>query len=297
MTFDIYDYPLYRPPSEAYSLIIQITLGCSHNKCTFCNMYNEKKFRIKTIEQIKKEIDFFRAQIRYARRIFLADGDALIIKTSTLLEILNYLNEKFPEKERVAIYASPRSLMLKTPEELKALKEAGIELVYIGLESGDDEVLTKTNKGSTAENFIIGAKKAKEAGFQTSVTVIAGLAGKDKEASKKHALKTAYAIQEVSPTYLGILCLNLLPNTILAEQAERGEFIEASGPEMIEEIKLIVENLNISKDSPVMLRSNHISNYLNLQGVLPEDKEQILSDIDYALNNTNVIGRIKRRSL
>ena len=127
-----------------------------------CNMYKDKKFRIKTLDEIKEEIDFFRAQIKYVRRIFLADGDALIIKTSTLLEILNYLNEKFPEKERVSIYASPKSLMLKTPEELRTLKETGIELVYIGLESGDNEVLTNVNKGSTVENFIVGVKKAKE---------------------------------------------------------------------------------------------------------------------------------------
>lgn len=297
MMYDIYDYPLYRPPSEAYSLILQITLGCSHNKCTFCNMYKDKKFRIKSIEKIKEEIDFFRNQVTYADRIFLADGDALIIKTTTLLEILNYLDEKFPEKERVAIYASPRSLMLKTPEELKALKEAGIELIYIGLESGDNEVLKKTNKGSSAENFIIGAKKAKEAGFQISVTVIAGLAGGTKEASMNHALKTAYAIQEVSPTYLGILCLNLLPDTLLAEEAKRGEFVEASGLEMIEEIKVMVENLNISTTSPLILRANHISNYLNLQGTLPQDKEQILTNINHALKNTDRISRMERNSL
>lgn len=295
--YDIYDYPLYRPPSEAHSLILQITLGCSHNKCTFCNMYKDKKFRIKTLEEIKEEIDFFRNQVRSVRRIFLADGDALIIKTSTLLEILNYLNEKFPEKERISIYASPKSLVLKTDEELKALKEAGIELIYIGLESGDDDILNKINKGSTVKDFIFGAKKAKEVGFQTSVTVIAGLAGKDKKASKKHAIKTAYAIQEVSPTYLGILCLSILPNTVLAKQTEKGEFIEASGSEIIDEIKIMVENLNISKNSPLVLRANHISNYLNLQGTLPKDKEKILSDINYTLKNNNTIERIQRNSL
>lgn len=295
--YDIYDYPLYRPPSEAHSLILQITLGCSHNKCTFCNMYKDKKFKIKSLDVIKEEIDFFRNQLRYVRRIFLADGDALIIKTSILLEILNYLNEKFPEKERVAIYASPKSLMLKTNEELKVLKEAGIELIYIGLESGDDDILNKINKGSTAKDFIFGAKKAKEAGFQTSVTVIAGLAGKDKQTSIKHAIKTAYAIQEVSPTYLGILCLSILPNTVLAKQVEKGEFIEASGSEIIDEIKIMVENLNISKNSPLVLRANHISNYLNLQGTLPEDKEKILSNINYVLKNNNVIERVQRNSL
>ncbi|WP_286033643.1 B12-binding domain-containing radical SAM protein [Fusobacterium necrogenes] len=297
MIFDIYDYPLYRPPSEANSLIIQVTLGCSHNKCTFCNMYNEKKFKIKSIEQIKKEIDFFRHQRQFVRRIFLADGDALIIKTSTLLEIANYLNEKFPENEKISIYASPKSLILKTPEELKKLKEIGIKLIYIGLESGDNEILTKVNKGNTAEEFMIGIKKAKEAGFQTSVTIIAGLAGKDKIASKNHALKTAYVIQKTSPTYLGILCLSLLPNTILGKQAERKEFIEANGLEIIEEIKVIIENLSINIDSPIIIRANHISNYLNLQGTLPQDKNLILNEINHALNNGNPIKRANHNSL
>ena len=147
----IYDYPLYRPPSEAYSLIIQITLGCSHNKCTFCKMYKDKKFTIKPIEQIKKEIDFFRRRVGYIEKIFLADGDALIIPTPKLLEILDYINEKFPENKRISLYASPKSILLKTPEELKEIREKGVKLVYIGMESGDNEVLKDINKGVTAE--------------------------------------------------------------------------------------------------------------------------------------------------
>ncbi len=298
MTHDIYDYPLYRPPSEAYSLILQITLGCSHNKCTFCNMYTSKKFTIKPIDLIKKEIDFFRAQVRYARRIFLADGDALIIKTSTLLEIVDYINEKFPEKERIAIYASPRSLLLKTDEELKTLRERGIDLIYLGLESGDNDVLTFTNKGVTIEKTIEGAKKAHKAGFKISATVIAGLAGSEGNKGEIHALKTAEAISEIAPDYLGVLCLNLLPETTLKDQADRGEFKESTGPEMIEEVKLMIENIKVPEGREIVFRSNHISNFLNLQGTLPDDKEKLISEVNFALSNSDMmIGRMKRRSL
>ncbi len=185
----IYDYPLYRPPSEAYSLIIQITLGCSHNKCTFCKMYKDKKFTIKPIEQIKKEIDFFRRRVGYIEKIFLADGDALIIPTPKLLEILDYINEKFPENKRISLYASPKSILLKTPEELKKIRAKGVKLVYIGMESGDNEVLKDINKGVTAEEITEASQKAKEAGFQISVTVIAGICGE--KDSTSHALNTA----------------------------------------------------------------------------------------------------------
>ena len=297
MINDIYDYPLYRPPSEAYSLILQITLGCSHNKCTFCNMYTNKHFTIKPLDLIKEEIDFFRTQVRNARRIFLADGDALIIKTSTLLEILDYINKTFPERERIAIYASPRSLILKTPEELKTLRERGIDLIYLGLESGDNDVLSFTNKGVTVEQSIEGALKAKEAGFKTSVTVIAGLGGNNENNGAKHALKTSEAISKISPDYLGILCLNLLPDTILKDQADKGIFKESSGFDMIEEVKLMIENIQVPQGENIILRSNHVSNYLNLQGTLPEDKEKLLSEVRFALKNTELIGRTKRKSL
>lgn len=286
-----YDYPLYRPPSEAYSLILQVTLGCSHNGCTFCDMYKSKKFRIKSVEEIKKEIDFFRDRVSRARRIFLADGDALIIKTSTLLEILNYINEKFPERERISMYATPKSLLLKSEEELKLIREAGVELLYIGLESGDDELLKKVNKGVTSEEIILGSKKAKRTGFKISMTVIAGLAGNKKELSEKHMLKSAQVISEITPHYLGVLTLTLQEGTKLYDEMRRGEFIECDGVEILEEIKTFVKNIEGSGENKIVFRANHISNYLNLQGNLPEDREKILQEIDMTLRYNSTIER------
>lgn len=285
----IYDYPLYRPPSEAYSLIIQITLGCSHNKCTFCNMYKGKKFTIKSLEQIKKEIDFFRERVSFVERIFLADGDALIIPTEKLIEILKYINEKFPENERISLYASPKSILLKTEEELKLIKENGVQLVYIGLESGDDEVLKKIKKGVTIDEIKKAALKVKSVGLKISVTVIAGILGK--EDSKNHSINTGKAISEICPDYLGILCLVVHPETEIDIMCKKGEFIEASGDEIMEEIKLMIENINIPSGRKVLFRSNHASNYLNLGGVFPKDKEKILEDIDYALSNDYIRKR------
>lgn len=290
-----YDYPLYRPPSEAYSLILQITLGCSHNKCTFCNMYKSKKFKIKPIEQIKEEINWFRKKVSYAEKIFLADGDALIIPTFKLIEILEYINKIFPENERIAIYASPKSLKFKTKEELKEIRKKGVTLIYLGLESGDEEILTKTNKGSTPKEIIKAGKKAKESGFKLSLTIIMGLGGKDK--SESHALKTAEVINQIIPDYLGALCLTLLPETEMFKEAQLGKFNEISGLEMIEELKIMLENINIKTKEKIIFRSNHVSNYLNLRGELPKDKQNLLKEINFVLNNNKKIEREKRQTL
>ena len=225
----------------------------------------------------------------------LKDGDALIIQTPKLLEIIGYINEVFPERQRIAIYASPKSLQLKSIEELKEIRNSGVDLIYLGLESGDNEILKKTNKGATVEEIIAGAKKAREAGFKTSVTVIAGLGGKAK--TKEHAIKTGEAIGKISPDYLGALCLILLPETEIKYEADRGEFEEISGIEMMDEMKLMIESINVEPGRKILFRSNHISNYLNLQGELPEDKEKLLSEINYALKNQDMIGRMKRKTL
>ena len=288
----IYDYPLYRPPSEAYSLIIQITLGCSHNKCTFCKMYKDKKFTIKPIEQIKKEVDFFRRRVGYIEKIFLADGDALIIPTPKLLEILDYINEKFPENKRISLYASPKSILLKTPEELKEIRAKGVKLVYIGMESGDNEVLKDINKGVTAEEITEASLKAKEAGFQISVTVIAGICGE--KDSTSHALNTAKVINKIIPDYFSILCLVVHDGTEIDRKIKAGEFREASGEDILKEIRMIVENINIPKGEKVIFRSNHASNYLGLKGDFPEDKEKFLSEINFAIKNDYIRERNER---
>lgn len=291
MIKDIYDYPLYRPPSEAYSLILQVTLGCSHNRCTFCDMYKGKRFLIKDIEQIKWEIDYLREKTPLIDRIFLADGDALIIESNKLIDILKYINKKFPERKRISMYATPKSLLLKTEEELKVIRELGVQLLYIGLESGDDEILKKINKGINSEEFILGAKKAKEAGFKISVTVISGIGGNKEDTRRNHAINTAKVVSEVIPDYLGILSLTIQNGTPLYEDLKNGIFEECSGEEIAEELKLLLENIKIPPTSSIVFRSNHISNYLNLQGTLPFDKARLIEEIENILEGKYFIRR------
>ena len=270
-----YDYPLYRPPSEAYSLIIQATLGCSQNKCTFCSMYKSKKFTIKPLEQIKKEIDFFRIYVKKAERIFLADGDALIMPMKILKEIFIYINEKFPEAERISLYGSPKSILLKTPEELLELKNLGLGLIYLGVESGSDKILSSVKKGVSREEIIAAGKKVKKVGIPLSVTAVAGLGGK--ENSIEHAVETASLISEINPDYFGVLTLMLEEGTELLEEYKKGNFIPLSSSEILEETKLMIKNINVKEKC--IFRSNHASNYVSLKGTLPYEKENIFSNI------------------
>ena len=291
MTVYEYDYPLYRPPSEAYSLIIQATLGCSQNKCTFCSMYKSKKFTIKPLEQIKKEIDFFRIYVKKAERIFLADGDALIMPMKILKEIFIYINEKFPEAERISLYGSPKSILLKTPEELLELKNLGLGLIYLGVESGSDKILSSVKKGVSREEIITAGKKVKKVGIPLSVTAITGLGGK--ENSIEHAVETASLISEINPDYFGVLTLMLEEGTELLEEYKKGNFIPLSSSEILEETKLMIKNINVKEKC--IFRSNHASNYVSLKGTLPYEKENILKTIDYALKNNEIKSELLRR--
>lgn len=291
MTVYEYDYPLYRPPSEAYSLIIQATLGCSQNKCTFCSMYKSKKFTIKPLEQIKKEIDFFRIYVKKAERIFLADGDALIMPMKILKEIFIYINEKFPEAERISLYGSPKSILLKTPEELLELKNLGLGLIYLGVESGSDKILSSVKKGVSREEIITAGKKVKKVGIPLSVTAIAGLGGK--ENSIEHAVETASLISEINPDYFGVLTLMLEEGTELLEEYKKGNFIPLSSSEILEETKLMIKNINVKEKC--IFRSNHASNYVSLKGTLPYEKENILKTIDSALENNEIKSEFLRR--
>lgn len=291
MTVYEYDYPLYRPPSEAYSLIIQATLGCSQNKCTFCSMYKSKKFTIKPLEQIKKEIDFFRIYVKKAERIFLADGDALIMPMKTLKEIFIYINEKFPEAERISLYGSPKSILLKTPEELLELKNLGLGLIYLGVESGSDKILSSVKKGVSREEIIAAGKKVKKVGIPLSVTAIAGLGGK--ENSIEHAVETASLISEINPDYFSVLTLMLEEGTELLEEYKKGNFIPLSSSEILEEATLMIKNINVKEKC--IFRSNHASNYVSLKGTLPYEKENILKTIDSALENNEIKSEFLRR--
>ncbi|MBR2531096.1 MAG: radical SAM protein [Lachnospiraceae bacterium] len=277
---------VYRPPSEARSLIIQVTLGCSHNTCAFCTMYKEKRFYNRPLQDVLE--DLREVSSRYAamvKRIFLADGDALIRKTDDLLVILDEIQKLYPNCERVTTYASPGSLLAKKEEELKTLKEHGLTMVYLGLESGSDEVLKLMRKGFTAAQIVEGGLKAKRAGMQLSVTAIAGLGGK--KLTKEHAEGTAKALTAMNPDFLGVLTLEIHEGTPLQQWVENGSFELLDSMEILQETRSLVEQM----DCPgCVFRMNHASNYLMLGGTLNEDKEDLLKEIDAA-----IAGQVKLR--
>jgi len=288
----MYDYPLYRPPSESNSLIIQSTLGCSHNKCSFCNMYKSKKFTIKSVEDIKKDIDYFRERYSYVEKVFLADGDALIIQTEDLMEVIKYIKKIFPECIRVTLYGSPKSIMIKTLQELEELKALGLSMIYMGVESGDDEVLNEINKGVNSEELVKAAKRVKESGILLSVTVIAGIGGKEK--SENHAVRTGEVISRICPDYLGVLTLMVEEGTSLYNKIINKEFTLLNDKEILEEIKILVENINANDE--IVFRCNHASNYISLRGNFPRDKDVLLNQINY-YKDTNKLRREEERRL
>lgn len=243
-------------------------------------MYKGVQFHIKPFEQIKAEIDYFRSRAKYVNRIFLADGDALIVPTEKLIEILKYIKNIFPECERISTYASPKSLELKSEDELKKIKDNGISLLYIGAESGSDEVLKNINKGVTSKELGDLILKAKKVGFKTSVTFIVGILGE--KDFREHAVATGNFISRCEPDYVGILSLMLEENTTIYQEWLKGNFKEADGIDILKEIKLIIENINVT--SNIIFRSNHASNYINLKGNLPEDKKRLIQEIDISLN-------------
>lgn len=287
----MYDYPLYRPPSESNSLIIQATLGCSHNKCSFCSMYKSKKFSIKSLEEIKNDMNHFRKIYEHVEKIFLADGDALIIPTKDLKEILMYAGKLFPECSRITLYGSPKSILLKTHQELEELKALGLSMIYMGVESGSDEVLKDINKGASSEELLNAAVMVKNANISLSVTVIAGIGGRKN--SKIHAVKTGELISNMAPDYLGVLSLMAEEETDLYNKIVKKEFQLLSDKEMLIEIKLLIEHINI--EETIVFRCNHASNYVSLRGDLPCDKEAMINQIDYHIEHNKLKYEYDRR--
>ena len=275
-----YDMPLYRPPSEAYSLIFQVTLGCSHNRCAFCIMYRKKKFRIRPWEELKADILEAALSYRGINRIFLADGDALVIDTDYMLQILNFLYEKFPALERVSAYANPANLLEKSKEDLQRIRKAGLQMLYFGIETGDDELLVKIKKGATAQELIISAKKAIDAGFVLSATVILGLAGK--KGSERHAIETARVCSAINPHYLSALTLILEDDNRYFSRCLGKDWEMMDKLEILNELRTMIEHFHLDK---CIFRSNHASNYLAIKATLNHDKERLLKEIDNALKN------------
>lgn len=274
-----YEGIIIRPPSEAQSLILQITVGCSHNRCTFCPTYKGRRFRIRTIDEIVEDIKEASLWAKGVRRIFLCDGDPLVIPQRRLLPIMDLLCETFPNLERIGIYANARSIRNKSVGELKELRERKLGIVYLGVESGDDEVLKRVRKGADRNRLLEAGLKVKEAGMLLSVTVLLGLGGV--EGSTRHALETASLLSEMDPHYVGALTLMVVPGTPLYEEMRRGEFRLPDTFQLIEELGLMIAN---GRFTNCFFTSNHASNYLPLKARLPQEKEQALTLIHTVLS-------------
>lgn len=272
------DEPVYRPPSEARSLIFQVTLGCSHNRCLFCYMYRSKDFRVKPWDILQKEIDAAALQWPNTKRVFLADGDAFVLATGRLEQILDYLDRSFPALQRVSAYANPSNLLEKSVDEMKRLKEKKLTVLYYGVESGDPRLLDLIRKGATPDEMAEGCQKAKLAGIKLSVTVLLGLGGR--RGSLNHARLTAKLINRVQPRYLSALTLMLGPYADEYKERMGQDFEFNSATDDLKEIREMISSL---ENNRCIFRSNHASNYLPLKGTLIKDKQALIETIDRAL--------------
>ncbi len=273
-----YEGNIIRPPSEAYSILLQATVGCSHNKCTFCGAYKWGRFKIKSDDIIMQDIAFAAESCKNQDRLFLCDGDALIIPQKRLINILVEIEKQLPWVKRIGTYANSKSLRMKTPDELKELKEHGLGIAYMGLETGDDITLKTVNKGADSTRMIEMGKKARNAGIKLSITVLLGLGGRER--STMHASETGRVLSAIDPEYVGALSLMLIPGTPLYQDYESGKFPILEPFEVLQELKTMIYHTNLSNG---LFHANHASNYLPIRAELPKDKEATISLIDEAL--------------
>ena len=278
---------IYRPPGEWRSYLLQCTIGCSHNKCTFCAMYKEKRFRVRPLEEILEDIDMARDYYGPGvERVFLMDGDAIVMRTEQLLKILEKLYQNFPNLQKVTTYAGPKSTLSKSMTELKELRAAGLTRAYLGVESGSDAVLAAINKGCTAAEMLQAGQNLVEAGIDLWAILILGLTGQDGD-WEEHVLSSAKIINEMKPRHLSAMTFAPAKGTQLGEDVLAGRFKVCTPEQILEECRLLVEHLNVD---PLHFTSNHASNYLPLKGGLPEDREKFLGLLDQALK-----GKIRLR--
>jgi radical SAM superfamily enzyme YgiQ (UPF0313 family) len=277
-----YEGLIIRPPSEAYSLLLQVTTGCSHNKCTFCGTYRQKKFKIKSLEQIKKDLKEA-SHYEDVNRVFLCDGDSLIIPQPRLEEILELINKNLPDIERIGTYANAKSILRKSAEELKKLKDLGLKIIYLGVETGNAELLKEIHKGATYEQMVEAGRRVKEAGIALSVTVLLGLGGIEK--SIQHALDTARILSDIDPDYVGALTVMFVPETELYEDYLAGRFVLPDKLGFIRELYLMIDKSNFTN---CFFTSNHASNYLSIKAHLPREKEKILKMIGSVINEKDL---------
>jgi len=281
-----YDAPLYRPPSEARSLIFQVTLGCSFNECSFCDMYRSKEYSERPWEEIKSEIDMMARMMPETTRVFLADGDALNLDAEYMVKIVKYIYEKFPKLERISCYAMPMNILKKTPEELKKIHDAGLTMFYLGIESGSDIVLKKVTKGATSKTIIKSVNKAKNAGYTMSCMVILGLGGK--KYSNDHIQGTADVINACSPQYVGALTL-YLENGIKDEFLKKfeGEFSRLNDDEALNELEELLAKIDTKEE--IIFRANHGSNAYTIKGTFPQDKQKMLDQIRWMKEHPEIV--------
>lgn len=275
-----YDEPLFRPPSEAHSLIIQLTLGCSWNRCAFCEMYTSKQFKARKADEVAAEIISLKPYASHIRKVFLGDGNAFVLSSQRLLAVLAELRQVFPKLRRVSAYALPRDIASKTEEELQQLQEAGLNFLYIGIESGDDELLQAVNKNESFSSTSAALQKARKAGFKLSVMVLNGLGGK--QFSRQHALNSARVVNEIQPEYLSTLVLSYPYGENHFKQRFQGPFDSLNTIELIAEMGYFIQHLELEN---TIFRSDHASNYLILKGVLHKDKDVLMDRINRVLND------------
>ena len=279
-----YSQPLYRPPSEAWSMIIQVTEGCSHNKCRFCYMYKCKQFRLKSMREIKEHIEWLKPMYKNPERIFLADGNVLCLKTEKLLELLNYIKKEFPNAKRISSYSGPLDLLRKSEDELKAVRDAGLELLYMGVESGSDNILSMMKKGVSQKEMIEAGQKAVKAGFKFSCMIISGLGGT--EYMEEHALESAKVISAINPNYFSLLRLVVEEESELAEDVRQGKFHLLTPLQVLDENIIMLENMELTD---CIFRANHVSNHVNQAGTLNKDKEMLIQRLKKFRESPNFV--------
>jgi radical SAM superfamily enzyme YgiQ (UPF0313 family) len=269
-----YEGMIFRPPSEAGSLILQVTVGCSYNRCTFCGAYQEKSFRIKSFEEVKEDIDEASSYGSQIEKVFLADGDALVIPQKDLLRILEYLKKRLSGLERIGIYANAKDILKKDVKDLKALRDWGLGIIYLGLESGDPAILKRVKKNATVEQFIRAGRRVKESGILLSVTVILGIGGV--QGSRTHAVETGKVLSEMDPDFVGALSLMVVPGTPIEREIGTGKLVLPTPYGLIEELEIMIQHCQFTR---CFFASNHASNYLPLRIRMPEEKEEALQRI------------------
>jgi radical SAM superfamily enzyme YgiQ (UPF0313 family) len=272
---------IFRPPSEADSLLLQATVGCSHNRCTFCAMYRDKQFHIRRLEDVLEDIaaarDYYGPDVR---RVFLCDGNALILPTSHIRQILTTLEQAFPDLQRVGVYANARDLMSKPVAELEELVAHKLSIFYLGLESGSDEILRRIDKGATADEMVAGVRHGMAAGMKSSVIYLLGLGGRRQW--RENAVASAKVVSQMNPNYLSALTVTVVPGTPLARQLKSGEFELPEPAEFAAELRFFLEQVDVKA---TVFRSNHASNYVPLEGRLPKDKERMVAELTEAIKN------------